>query len=82
MEEKIKNVMSIVLEVPAEEIKEDSSFRNLENWDSLNHMKLIAALEEEFNIQLNEQDIIEMQSFKLIRHILSTYVKKASVSNA
>ncbi|HLF18646.1 MAG TPA: acyl carrier protein [Candidatus Omnitrophota bacterium] len=71
MEEKIRKILSIVLEVPEDEINEGATPYTVENWDSLNHLKLITAIEEEFGVKLTDQDVLEMQSFKLIKSILS-----------
>ena len=76
LDDRIKNIMSIVFDVPVDALNEKSTPNTVENWDSLNHMKLVLALEEEFNIQINEQDALDLQSFKLIKHILSGYLEK------
>ncbi len=66
IEERIKNIMSIVFEVSIDEIKEDSSPDNISSWDSLKHMNLIVALEDEFNIQFTDDNIVEMINMKLL----------------
>ena len=76
LDDKIKNIMSIVFDVSVDELDEKSTPNTVEHWDSLNHMKLVLALEEEFGIQFNEQDALDLQSFKLIKHILSGYLEK------
>lgn len=70
MENRIKKVMSDVFNIDVNSIGMESSPDNIENWDSLKHMNLIIALEEEFNIELNDDDIIEMLNYKLIVEIL------------
>ena len=49
MEQRIKNVMASIFKVDISEIDENISPDTLENWDSLGHMNLIVALEEEFD---------------------------------
>ena len=70
IEERIKNVMSAVFEVPAEQINDDSSPDTIESWDSLKHMNLIVALEEELEVSLDDDQIMEMLNYKLIYNIL------------
>jgi acyl carrier protein len=65
IEERIKNVMAAVFEVPAEQINDDSSPDSIESWDSLKHMNLVVALEEEFKVQFSDYEIIEMINFPL-----------------
>ena len=71
MEDKIKEVISNIFGTPLNEINGQSSPDTIENWDSINHMKLITALEEEFDIEFTDEEILEMQNVKLIKYILS-----------
>ena len=73
--ERIKKVMSAVFEIPMEQIKDDSSVDTIESWDSLKHMNLIVALEEEFNVQFTDDEIIEMMNYLLIKEILKASIK-------
>jgi acyl carrier protein len=59
-----------VLKIPAEEIDEQTSPDNVEAWDSLKSMNLVLALEEEFGVQLTDQQILEMQNVGLILLLL------------
>lgn len=70
MEDKIKNVMAAVFEIPAGDITDKTSPDILESWDSLKHMNLIVALEEEFNIQLTDEEILDMVNFPNIKNII------------
>lgn len=69
--DRIINVMSSVFGVSIEDINDTASPDTLESWDSLRHMNLIIALEEEFLVDLTEEDIIEMINLKLIVDKLS-----------
>jgi len=71
IKENIKEVMSLVLEVPAENIDDGSSPDTIESWDSLKHMNLIVALEEEFKIQFTDEEIVEMMSFSIIESTIN-----------
>jgi|TARA_B100001964_G_C14187546_1_gene579399 acyl carrier protein len=55
MESRIKKVMSNVLNIDIALINNNTSPDNVENWDSLKHMNLIIALEEEFEFEFDEQ---------------------------
>ena len=71
IQEKIKNVMSAVFEVPIEEITEESSSDNIETWDSLKHLNLILALEEEFDISIPNEEVGNLVNYKLIEFIVN-----------
>ena len=63
MENSIKKIISAVLEISLEEINEKTSSETIKFWDSLKHMNLIIALEEEFNIEFEDDEIVEMNSY-------------------
>ena len=47
-------------------------YQGIENWDSVGHLGLIAAIEDEFGIMMETDDIIDLSSFKKGMEILST----------
>lgn len=72
---KLKKVMSIVFEIPIESITEESSSDNIDNWDSLRHLNLILALEEEFGVTIPDEEVGNLVNFKLIKLIINDLVK-------
>jgi len=66
IEDRVKNVLSIVLNVDEYNIIDSSSPETITEWDSLNHYNIVTSLEEEFEIQFSDDQILEMQSYKLI----------------
>jgi acyl carrier protein len=71
MEARIRAIMSSVFGVESHRINDDTSPETLEVWDSLKHMNLVLALEEEFQIQFDEEDIMNMLNFKLIKFLVN-----------
>ena len=71
MESRVKKIMAEIFDVSEKEINENSSMDTIEVWDSLNHLRLVIALEQEFHIKLtNPADSIGMNSYKAIVKIL------------
>ena len=70
IEDRVKNVISAVFEIPVNKIGEESSPDNIESWDSLKHMNMVVALEDEFNIQFTDDELIELINMKLIMVII------------
>ena len=70
IEDKIKALMAVVFEIPGGEIRAESSPETIESWDSLKHMNLVVALEEEFGIIFDDDEIIQMLNFALIALIV------------
>ena len=66
MKEKVFSIISRIMDVPVESVNEDSSPDTIEAWDSLKHMNLILAFEEELGVQFSDEEIVEMLSVELI----------------
>jgi acyl carrier protein len=69
--ERILNVMAITFETSLEKLNENSSVDNIENWDSLKHMNLVIALEEEFEISIPDDEVGNIISYKLIELVVN-----------
>lgn len=70
MEDKIKNIMATVFEIPVSEINDNSSVDTIESWDSLKHMKLVVVLEEEFQIEIPDEELGNITTYPLIKLVL------------
>jgi len=70
MENRIKEIMSVVFETDLSMIDDCASIETVENWDSLKHMILVAVLEEEFKIRFSDDEILDMLNYKLILKII------------
>ncbi|MBF0465644.1 MAG: acyl carrier protein [Nitrospirae bacterium] len=64
LNETIKTIFFEVFEVSG--ITMDTVLNDIESWDSLNHMKLIAALEGAFSIRFTFPEIVKLLSVKKI----------------
>ena len=72
---KIQQVMSAVFEIPVESIADDASSDNIENWDSLRHLNLILALEEEFGVSIPDEEVGNLVNYKLIELVINDLLK-------
>ena len=61
------------LGIELDDVNEDLEFNSIEEWDSIGHMGLIAALEESFDISFETDDIVEYSSYKVGIEILKKY---------
>jgi acyl carrier protein len=74
-EETLKQVMATVLGVPVAAISESSSMDTIESWDSIKHMTLVLALEEEFGLSIPDEDAANITSYQLIKLVLDELSK-------
>lgn len=49
------------------------AYGHTEYWDSVAHMQLVAAIENEFGIMMETDDVIAMSSYGAARQILSDH---------
>lgn len=69
-DEKIRQTLSAVLGLPANQIDDDTSPDTVATWDSVTHLNLVLALEEVFSASFTPEETLEMTSAKLIRLLL------------
>ena len=55
-----------VMEMDSGEINEDTNPENLRQWDSLAHVQLLVLLEKEFSIEINPEEGMDLESFKMV----------------
>ena len=70
---KYSEIFKTALNIGDDKLNENLKYNEIEEWDSIGHMTLIAALEEEYKISLETDDIIEFSSFKKGMSILKKY---------
>lgn len=65
-QDRVFQVISNVLNVPRDKLSIDSSPESIEQWESMKHINLVLAIEEEFDVQFDDEQIAELQSVKSI----------------
>jgi len=66
IEERLKEILETVLELESNEYSEEISTENSEKWDSIKHLQLMSTLEEEFDVNFSDEDLLSLTSFKTI----------------
>ncbi|MCK9257354.1 MAG: acyl carrier protein [Sulfurospirillaceae bacterium] len=74
MENRVKKTISEILDIEIDSINDTTSSKTVESWDSLKQMNIIVALEEEFEIELSDDDIDAMTNIgniiKIVKSVL------------
>ena len=60
--EKLNEIFADVFEDDSITVTDSTSATDIEDWDSLTHITLIAAVEEEFGIKFAMKDVIGMKN--------------------
>ncbi len=72
-ESKLKQIFADIFGVDSSSVGENSSVDTIEKWDSFNHMKLVLALEEQYNVKFQTNQTIEMLSYPQVKQVLSEH---------
>ena len=73
MKDKIKNIICDILNIKKSALSENSGIETIKQWDSLKHMQIITAIEEEYKIQFSEEDLIKSNNLKKIINSIKKY---------
>jgi acyl carrier protein len=60
--EQVQAIASDIFGLPASKINPNSSPETIENWDSMQHLNLVLAIEEKFGVQLSPEEIEQIKS--------------------
>jgi acyl carrier protein len=71
----LKQVMGSILKVDPNTIDTGSSNDTIPTWDSLKHMNLVLALEEEFGVSIPDDEAANITSYALIKLVLEDLLK-------
>ena len=70
IEGRVRTILADLFELDPNAIGPDTSTDTVEEWDSLQHLTVVLSVEEEFGIQLDEEQTIAMVTFPLITEIV------------
>jgi len=76
VEERIKQVVSSVLNVPEDEIKPEADFAVDLGAESIQSVELVAAFEEEFDIEMDEDEALQVQTVGAAVEYISNVMKE------
>jgi acyl carrier protein len=75
VEERVKHIIVEQLGVDEEEVKPEAKFVDDLGADSLDVVELVMALEEEFGLEINDEDAEKLVSVKMAVEYIENHVK-------
>jgi acyl carrier protein len=69
--DQIQRIAADVFQIPAAQLKADSSPAEIETWDSVQHLNLILAVEQEFDLQFEPEEIDEVKSIGALAELVA-----------
>jgi len=77
LEEKVKELFAVILKVSTSQITDETRPADLPRWDSLQHLILVSGFEEEFNLDIDPDEAVEMyKDFQTFRSIILKKMKE------
>jgi acyl carrier protein len=66
VKKRIKAIMAKVFKIGINDISEETSADNMDQWTSLEHVDFLVNLQKEFDIEFTDSQIVEMLSYKTV----------------
>jgi len=76
--ERVRGIVADVLAIPAAQLTLQSSSKDIEGWDSVHHLNLVLALEQEFDLQFEPEEIDIMTSIEQVVSIMESKLSKSA----
>jgi len=71
--EKLNAVFVEIFHVEINQLNDNFNIETVPNWDSVTQLSLVTAIEDEFNIMLDTDDILDFKSYSIAKEILKKY---------
>lgn len=71
--EKYDGVFVSIFNVDSSELNQDFAYRLVKRWDSITHLALVTAIEDEFDIMFDSDDILGFLSYEEGKKIMEKY---------
>ncbi len=68
--EKLNQIFCDVYSVDESALNETFINTNVDSWDSIHQLSMVAAIEEAFDLMMDAEDILEMTSYENVKQLL------------
>jgi len=69
--EQVREIVSDIFQIAIEQVNLDSSPETIEAWESIQHLNLVLALEQEFGVSFSPEEMATMLSVEAISQLVS-----------
>ena len=69
-DKKLKDILTKILLIDETKISDNMSRKNVKEWDSMAHLMLVSEIESVFEVTMNDDDIMEIQTVADIKKTL------------
>ena len=75
--EKLNQIFCEVYSVEESALNESFVNTDVDTWDSIHQLSMVAAIEEAFDLMMDAEDILEMTSYENVKQLLTSKYKIA-----
>lgn len=68
----LEELIARTLQIREDQVTDDLAFNAIPEWDSMNHVSLMLALESAYGAEIDEDLMVEMVSVKAIRDFVES----------
>ncbi|MCA1652893.1 MAG: acyl carrier protein [Sphingomicrobium sp.] len=72
MAEKIDQLIADAFKISPDQVDDSLEYGSIEGWDSLAHVTLMLQIESEYDVEIDEDTMIELTSVRAIREYVDT----------
>ena len=73
---KLHNIFRVIFDDDSIKLNSNTTAEDIEEWDSLNQIRIILACEKEFSVKLNPREINDFVNIgEMVEHLFSKNVK-------
>jgi acyl carrier protein len=73
LNEKLVEIVAELFELDPAAVDDALTPEDVELWDSMNHLRLVSAVEEEFRIKLSMQEIESIRSLAVLQALIEQH---------
>lgn len=70
IDKRLAEIFRDILDLGSKQLSEDLSRATVENWDSLNQLRLVTAVEEEYGVGLTMDEVVSIASIADFQRII------------
>ena len=68
----LTSLIAATLGISEQQVRDDLAFGDIPQWDSLNHVNLMMALEGELDVPIGEDLMVELSTVQAIREFIAS----------
>ena len=78
MDESLRRIFVEIFGIPPSAYSDSLSYEDTREWDSLGHLDMVMAIQEEFGVEFEVDEVMDMENVGKIKEILQKKLERVS----